>query len=135
MYLTHPSSRTGRMQSKPNHRLNPDTPLKTSIIGRRFARRSGDKGSVCPALTPTQSTLWGFVTMRGAVDGVVLAMEPLSPLRRLDRLRDGVDDRCVRRGVCIGCLWVLLSLAFFRCAPNQKKSPIKPLEPPRNQWS
>ena len=44
--------------------------------------------------------------MLGAVDSVVLAREPLSPLRRLDRLRDGIDDRRVRRGVCIGCLWV-----------------------------
>ena len=82
--------------------------------------------------------------MLDAVDGVVLTREPLSVLRRLDCLRDGIDDRCVRRGVCIGCLWVaaadpvpwlgvfvvLLSLAFFGRAQNQKKSPIAPLEPP-----
>ena len=73
--------------------------------------------------------------MLGAVDGVVLARKPLSPLRRLDRLHDGVNDRSVRRSVCIGCLWVaaadtramvgvlvvLLSLAFFGRAQNQKK--------------
>ena len=95
MYLTNPSSGIGRTQSKSDQWLNPATTSKTSIIC-----------SVCPAPTPTRSILWGFGTIRGAVDGVVLAREPLSPLRRLDRLRDGIDDRCVRRGVCIGCLWV-----------------------------
>ena len=126
-----------QIRSLPLHQwLNPATTSKTKTISTRFGRRSGDKCSLCPAPTPTQSTLWGFGTMSGVVDGVVLAGEPLSPLRRRDRLRNGIAYRCVRRGVYISCLWttaadlramvgvfvVLLSLAFFCHAPNQKKN-------------
>ena len=67
--------------------------LHPNSIRRRFGRRSGDIGSLCLAPTPPRSPLWWFGTMHGAVDGVVLAREPISPLRCLYRLDNSVGDR------------------------------------------